>query len=143
MSQMAGIQEFDDAVHAAKEWVADLTRRLGWQDQGKACLALSAALHALRDCLPLDEAVYLGVQLPVLLRGVYYDGWHPTGRSFRLRTRAAFLERVHEGVRRDPAIDPEQVARTLLALLADRLPASEIEDAKAVTPEPLRGLWPA
>ncbi|WP_245322590.1 DUF2267 domain-containing protein [Mesorhizobium sp. WSM3882] len=42
--------------------------------------ALIATLHALRNCLDRDEAVYMGAQLPALLRGFYYEGvasWPP------------------------------------------------------------------
>ncbi len=40
-------------------------------------------------------------------------------------------------------IDPEAVARAVLALLATRLPASEIEDVIAATPKALRAVWPS
>lgn len=58
-------------------------------------------------------------------------------------SRDAFLERIHDGVHRDPGIDTEQVARAVFALLAARLPAAEIEDAKAATPSVLHNLWPS
>jgi len=135
-------QELDEAVRATADWIEAFVRHLGWQDRDRAYQALRAASHALRDCLPLDEAVALGAQLPALLRGMYYDGWRPTGHAFRIRTREAFLERIREGVHRDPAIDAEQVARGFLGFLAERLPAAELEDARAVTPAELRGLWP-
>jgi uncharacterized protein (DUF2267 family) len=98
-------------------------------------------LHAFRDCLPRDEVIYLGAQLPVLLRGLYYAGWHPSARS-AARTRSAFLQRIHDSVQRAPGVDAEQVARAVFALLAARLPAAEVEDAKAATPKPLHNLWP-
>ena len=41
----------------------------------KAYLALRTVLHALRDRLTLEEAVQLGAQLPMLVRGFYYEGW--------------------------------------------------------------------
>ena len=41
-----------------------------------------------------------------------------------------------------PGIDAEQVARVVLALLAERLSATELEDVRAVTPKALRALWP-
>jgi uncharacterized protein (DUF2267 family) len=134
------IRELDSAAQAAEEWIAELTRRLGWRDREKVFHALIATLHALRDCLPSHESVFLGDHLPVLLRGLYFEGWR-LAKYGSFRTREAFLERLREGVRRDPGIDAEQTARTILALLAERLPPSELEDVRAVTPKELRALW--
>jgi uncharacterized protein (DUF2267 family) len=57
--------------------------------------------------------------------------------------RSAFLQRIHDSVHRDPGIDVEEAARVVFAALAARLPAAELEDAKAATPEPLHNLWPS
>lgn len=138
---MASIREFDDAVRTADEWINGLMRRLGWHDREKVYLAFVATLHALRDSLPVHEAVFLGDYLPVLLRGLYYEGWRLMKYS-SFKNRDAFMERIREGVHRDPGIDAEQVAQSVLALLAERLPASELEDVRAVTPKALRGFWP-
>ncbi len=139
---MGHLAELEGAVRASAEWIDDLQQRLGWHDRERVYSALLATLHALRDVLAQKEAVYVGAQLPALLRGLYYDGWHPSGR-FPPRSRSAFIERIQDGVHRDPGIDAEQVARAVLALLAARLPAGELEDAKAATPEPLHNLWPS
>jgi len=139
---MTAIENLTSAASAAEDWIDDLMRRLGWHDRQRVYLALLATLHALRDCLGRDEAVYLGAQLPALLRGLYYEGWRPSARATG-RTRSAFLERIHDGVHRDPAIDPEQVARAVMAQLSARLPAAELEDAKAATPRALHNLWPS
>ena len=136
------LRELDGVVQAAMDWVDDLMQRLGWQDRDKVYSALIAALHALRDWLPREEAIYIGACFPPLLRGLYYEGWHPAGRP-PTKTRRAFLERIHDGVHREPGIDAEQVAKAVLALLAVRLPAAELENAKAATPEELHGLWPS
>jgi uncharacterized protein (DUF2267 family) len=139
---MTAISDLDSAVRATEDWIDDLMQRLGWRDRGRVYLALLTALHALRDVLPRDEAVILGAQLPALLRGLYYEGWHPGARP-PARGRSTFLERIHDGLHRDPGVDAEQVARCLLALLAARLPAAELEDAKAATPHELHNLWPS
>lgn len=104
--------------------------------------AFLATLHTLRDALPQEEVAYVGVHLPALLRGLYYEGWHPSGRTAP-RSRTAFIERIQDGVHRDPGIDADQVARAVLALLAARLPPRELEDAKAATPRALHNLWPS
>jgi uncharacterized protein (DUF2267 family) len=136
------LHDLDGVIREATAWVDDLTLRLGWRDRNKAYSALIAALHALRDWLPRDEAIYLGACLPPLLRGLYYEGWHAAAH-LAARSRQAFLERIHDGVHREPGVDPEQVAHAVFALLAARLPRDELENAKAVTPKDLHGLWPS
>jgi len=136
------IKELGRAVVEADAWVDDLAQRLSWHDRGKAYAALIGALHGLRDALPRDEVVYLGAQLPPMLRGFYYEGWRP-GAHRAAQSLEALCARIHEAVDQDPGIDPEAVARAVLALLAVRLPASEIEDVIAATPKALHALWPS
>jgi len=140
---MTGIQALDTAIQATEDWISALMQRLGWQDREKIYLALVVTLHALRDSLARDEAAYLGIQLPVLLRGLYFEGWHPSSRIARAKSLSGFLERIQEGIHRDPGIDAEQVAHVVFSLLAERLPAGELEDAKAATPSALRMFWPS
>ena len=139
---MPELRDLHAAISETEAWVDDITHRLGWHDRERAYLVLLATLHALRDSLPRDEAIYIGAQLPPLLRGLYYEGWHP-GSHLAVNHRSAFLQRIHDSVHRDPAIDVEETARAVFAALAARLPAAELEDAKAATPQPLHGLWPS
>jgi uncharacterized protein (DUF2267 family) len=139
---MSGLEQLNTAVNTAEEWIDDLMQRLGWSNRERVYLVLLASLHALRDALARNQAVYIGAQLPPLLRGLYYEGWHP-GTRLAIRSRAAFLQRVHDGMHRDAAVDAETAARAVFALLAARLPAAEVEDAKAATPKQLHNLWPS
>ncbi len=132
--------DLETFLKATESWVDDLMQSLGWHDRQRTWLALLATLHAVRDCLGRDEAVYVGAQLPPLLRGLYYEGWHPHARG--TSTRSAFLERILDGMHRDVAVDAEQVARAVFALLARRISIAELEDAKAATPAAIRNLWP-
>lgn len=133
--------DLDNALQVTQNWIGDLARRLRWHDRERVYQALIATLHALRDCSGRDEAVCMGAQLPALLRGFYYEGWHP-GRHFIARNQNSFLDRIHDGLHRDPAVDPEEVARSVLAQFADRLRAAGVEDPKAATPSALHDLWP-
>ena len=120
------------AVKAAEDWIDDLQRRLGWHDRDRTYHALLATLHPLRDSLMRDEAIYVGAQPPPLLRALLYEGWYPGSRG-GARTRAAFLERIRDGVHRDPGIGAEEVTRAVFAMLAARLP-----EASSKAPRPRR-----
>ena len=126
---MPEIKEFSTAVKAAEDWIDDLQRRLGWHDRERTYHALLATLHPLRDSLTRDEAIYVE-------RNCRRCCWHPGARGAAC-SRAAFLERIRDGVHRDPGIDAEEVARAVFAMLAARLPPAEVEDAKAATPKSL------
>jgi len=141
ISTVTTMQDLHAAAGAAEAWIDDLVRLLGWHDRARVYPALIATLHAFRDCLPRDEAIHVGTQLPALLRGFYYEGWHPGPRPSG-KSREAFLERIRDGVHHDPAVDAEDVARAVFALLAMRISAAEVESAKAATPQPLHNLWP-
>ena len=62
---MTEIKDLETAVPAPQAWLDELKRRLQWHDRRKVYSALLATLHALRDSLPQNAAIYLGAQLPV------------------------------------------------------------------------------
>src|SRR4051794_23126838 len=77
-------------------WVKQMMAELRTDDPHRALHALRAGLHALRDRLSVDEAAQLSAQLPVLVRGIFFEGWDPTGKPLRIRHRAEFLALVRE-----------------------------------------------
>ena len=138
-----GLRVFDHTIHLSDTWLKELMTLLGWTDRQSAYAALRAVLHALRDRMSVDEAAQLGAQLPMLLRGVYYEGWHPAGKPRKERHKAQFLDHVRQEMRRDGDIDPEPAVEAVFELLANRVSTGEIDDIKGLLPAELRALWPA
>jgi uncharacterized protein (DUF2267 family) len=100
-------------------------------------------LHALRDRLPIQEAAHLSAQLPMLVRGIYFEGWHPRLGTSRERKQAEFLQRVGAELQNIRPINVEQAARAVFGVLARHVTGGEIDEVKQALPKDIRDLWPA
>jgi uncharacterized protein (DUF2267 family) len=138
-----GLSVFDTTVQKTNLWLKDLMQVLGWGQKQKAYDALRAVLHALRDRLTVNEVAHLGAQLPMLIRGIYYEGWDPANKPESVRHKDEFLDKIRQRFRVDDDIDPEQVARAVFTVLENRVTEGEIQDVESVLPAELRELWPA
>lgn len=133
---------FSNTLQKTHIWLHDLMEELSWEDQHRAYLALRATLHALRDRLTVDEATHLGAQLPMLIRGFYYEGWSPAGKPIKERHKDEFCAHVKASFKQEADIDAEKIVRGVFKVLAKRITEGEIEDIKHMLPSELRALWP-
>lgn len=133
---------FEGTVQITNTWLNDILARLGWEDGYRAYHALRAVLHALRDRLTVEQAAALAAQLPMLVRGIYYEGWHPHGKPVKERHKEEFLAHVAAAFRDDASADPEKVTQAIFKVLAQHVTAGEIASVKQSLPTELRSLWP-
>src|SRR6266404_5809470 len=137
-----GLDVFDRTLHKTNIWLKDLMELMNCQDRHEAYLALRATLHALRDRLTIEEVAQFAAQLPMLIRGFYYEGWNPTGKPLKERHREDFLSHINQEL--GPyQIDAEQAARIVFLVLANRISEGEIADIEHVLPRDIRELWPS
>lgn len=137
---VTGLDVFDRTVHKTNAWLKEVMRALGGEDRHAAYLALRATLHMLRDRLTVEEVAQLGAQLPMLVRGFYYEGWDPTDKPVRERSFDGFLAGIAMELPND--LDPEHAARAVFAGLAARVSEGEIADVLHLLPTSIRTLWP-
>ena len=136
-----GIEAFDSTQQKTNIWLNDVMAALNWEERRKAYLALRTTLQALRDRLILEEAVHLGAQLPMLIRGFYYEGWRPTATPVKDH-KEEFLTHIADAFQNDLNVDPETVVRAIFKVLAKYIADGEIADVKALLPKDLAALWP-
>jgi uncharacterized protein (DUF2267 family) len=135
---------FQGTVHKTEEWLSDIMNLLDWPDQRRAYKALRAVLHTLRDRLTIEEATDLSAQLPMLVRGLFFEGWKPTLKPERIRKVEDFVARVNghfSKLELEDLFDAEDITRSVLHVLSRHVSAGEIRDVIANLPEPLRQLW--
>lgn len=130
---------FQQTLEKTNAWLSAVTVALGAEDRHRAYQALRATLHALRDRIGPNEAAQLGAQLPLLLRGIYYEGWHPAGKPLKERNREQFLDHVRADITHGEA---EDVVRAVFEVIAQFISAGEIDDIFWMLPEGVRDLWP-
>lgn len=137
----ATISSFENTLAKTNEWLDEIADQLG-QDRQYGYRALRAVLHALRDRLPVTEASDLAAQLPMLVRGLYYEGWNPseTPRSDE-RDRESFL--LHVAGELDPILgeDPEKVVRVVFSVLEKHCTKGQISHVLSNLPLEVQTLW--
>lgn len=134
---------FDPHLESANKWIDELSDNLELPatERRRALHALRAGLHAIRDRLPAAEVVDLGAQLPVIIRGFYYEGWTFANDPTRIRDGAAMVARVKRELMSDPRLDPVDVLRAVIHLLVEHVSAGEIRDIMSTLPRPIAALW--
>ena len=139
-----GGELFDGTLQKTQIWLNDLMAELDWQGKPeKTFLALRTVLHALRDRLTIEEAVQLGAQLPMLVRGFYYEGWTLKGKPHKERHKEDFLDHVKAAFKNDVTVRPDSVVRAVFRVLELHTSDGEIEEVKNSLPKAIRELWPA
>jgi uncharacterized protein (DUF2267 family) len=128
-------------LHTTDLCLRDLMEELGWQDRCQAYCALRVVLHALRDRLPVEAVAALGAQLPLLVRGMYYEGWSPSGKPLEESDKEDFLAPIAAALRNAPEVDPERLALAVFKVLLRYATSGEIRDERLCLPPGIRALW--
>ncbi|HZN67019.1 MAG TPA: DUF2267 domain-containing protein [Tepidisphaeraceae bacterium] len=138
-----GLPTFDHTIQATNIWLRELAEAMGWgDDRQRTYNALRAVLHALRDNMSLAEAADLSAQLPLLIRGVFFEGWRPAGKSKPERKLQHFLARVESAFPHDVLVNAEEITSAVFALVSRHVSAGEVNDVKNCLPKHIRSLWP-
>ena len=139
---MAKAAILDTSVQRTHEWLHEIGAELGFDNERAAYAALRATLHAVRDRLPVELVAHFGAELPTFIRGVYYEGWHPSAATLKAAHKTDFCESVREQlVGHGELQHVDQVARAVLRVLDHRIEPGQIAHVIDALPERARRLW--
>ena len=136
-----GLEVLDKSLQTTNIWLKEIMEAVG-PDRHVAWRVLGAVLHALRDRLSVEQVAHLGAELPIVIRGLYYDQWHPAGKPEKERRADEFVARVHAELRDTRRVAAYDATRTVLLVLSKHVSAGQVDKIRACLPEDIRRLWP-
>lgn len=134
------LEVIETTVQKTHQWLGALADELHL-DTHTAYQVLRSVLHTLRDRLPREEAAQLAAQLPMLLRGLFYEGWRPSGVPMGMN-REEFLDRISRGIECGRIISPVDAAKAALRVMDRMLSQDALIKVSEVLPAEIRGLFP-
>jgi len=137
-----GLDVFDSTIQETNHWLKLMMGEFGIDSRQKSFNALRAALHAVRDRIGVDNAAHLGAQFPMLLRGAYYEAWHPAATPTRERHLEDFIDHVVAALPRDSQINPADAARACFAVMGRCLDSGELLKLRGILPHEALNLFP-
>jgi uncharacterized protein (DUF2267 family) len=137
-----GLDVFDKTLQTTHIWLDELMAEIG-PDRQVTWHVLGTVLRAIRDRIPLELAVHLGSQLPLLVRGIYYDQWHaPGGLGEKPRSLDEFLEPIGEQLAQSRPINARNATQAVFRLLSRHVTPGQVEKVKHALPGEVQAIWP-
>jgi len=135
------LSTIEQSIHKTNKWIEELGQELHCESN-HAYKALRAVLHTLRARMTIQEASDLGAQLPMLVRGIYYEGFNPSAQPTKESDKHSFLESVGRELVGASEADAEQATKSVFRLLSVHCTAGQIAHVKSQLPKEVQALWP-
>lgn len=137
-----GLAVFDTSLGETNEWLKAIEQRLTPCTRQQAYACLRAGLHALRDRLPVEAVTAMSAQLPMLLRGLFLEGWRPDKEHAHDRKAATLLKAIEKTAVRVAHRDANEIVCAVFAVISDRLDDGLVGKLIQHLPHELREFWP-
>ncbi|MDB5698177.1 MAG: hypothetical protein JWN69_981 [Alphaproteobacteria bacterium] len=136
-----GLDVFDTTLQKTHIWLDEI---MGELECGRkhAWHVLGAVLRTIRDRIPLELGAHLGAQLPLLVRGAYYDQFQPGTVPVPMRGWDEFLALAIVGmIDLDPPIPPALAAEAVFAVISRHVSPGQVKNVQLALPEAVREHW--
>ncbi|MFG3592787.1 DUF2267 domain-containing protein [Bradyrhizobium sp. sGM-13] len=136
-----GLEVFDRTLQITNTWLDEVMANLP-RDRKLAWHILGSVLRTIRDRVPVNLAAHLGAQLPLLVRGTYYDQWRPSETPKAWRSADEFLSIVSAELSSQKPVDSKDAAQAVFRVLNHHVDPNQVEKVRHALPEDVQALWP-
>ena len=136
-----GFENFDSTVQETNQLLGKIEKEFGWPEDRRtqSYSLLRAVLHAVRDNLPTNEAVHFAEQLPMLVKGFYYEGWVPSDTPKDM-DREEFEQTIRQDYQLSSDEDFEDLISKTFNIVMKSISDGEAEQVKGNLNEGIREL---
>lgn len=135
-----GLDVFDTTLQTTNHWLNQIMQTIG-PDRKLAWRVLGVVLHKIRDRVPVELAAHLGAELPLLVRGVYYDQFEPAKQPTEWRSFKEFMDEVGKGLSDARPVNVRDAIHAVFATLSRHVPAGQIRKIQEALPKEIRSSW--
>jgi uncharacterized protein (DUF2267 family) len=119
---------FEKLTQTANPWVESMMAELRVTDPYKAVRALGAGLATLRELMtPREMARFVGL-LPVVVRGLFFEGWEPQVKPREIHHRSQLLALLGQKYAPHADLPTDLLLTAFLAVLNQRLRPEEMAE---------------
>ncbi len=139
-----GISSLDRAFQIAILWLNDIQAELQWEDKEVVYKAAKAVLQTIRDRLPYEELFHFSTNLPMVFKGMLFDGYNPTeSAKCKAKTLQEFYEliQLHYEPTRQDIIGAQEATFGVINTLFNRIGAGEMKKVADTMPQKLKPLF--
>ena len=135
-----GLDVFDRTLQKTNLMLGEIEKEFGWEERRhQSYAAFRTVLHALRDRLTVQESADFAAQLPLLVKGVFYEGWNPSKVPIKMKN-DEFYDRVQSEWQWSVDGNIRDVVQAVLRALCKNVSDGEMDDIAQILPKHLETL---
>jgi uncharacterized protein (DUF2267 family) len=136
-----GLEVFDKTLHTTNQWLDEICAEIG-PDKHLAWHVLGAVLRSIRDELLIGQSAHLAAQLPLLVRGAYFDQYRPAAQPVPERSQEDFIARIRHELAGCRPVRTDLAATAVMRTLNRHITEGQVKKARDALPKGIRALWP-
>jgi uncharacterized protein (DUF2267 family) len=136
-----GLEVFDKTLHTTNLWLDEISAEIG-PDRHLAWHVLGAVLRSIRDEMQVEQSAHFAAQLPLLVRGAYFDQYRPAVQPASERSQEDFVARIHRDLDGSRPVKVEQAATAVMRTLNRHVTEGQIRKVRDALSKSVRAMWP-
>lgn len=130
--QMSFINE---TVEETNIWLKEISEALHDEDRQKAYHALRGVLFAIRDRIPPQETLDFASQLPMLVRGIFFEGYDTRNKPEKYRNLDEFYDKVNKEYKSGGGENPQMAADAVFEVMKHHITGGQMNHIFASLPQ--------